>query len=158
MLLAICGCSRTGGDVPVSQRAIGELLAERFTVGRLAGQAAWQSCVVQDTTMVVPRAQCGKPLAQQPRRSKRIQSLARDLHRIVGADSTPLYLRAGALLELSAGAASQNAIERAVNSLEHARRVAPRDPEILNDLAVAYLELGQHDQRLESMLRALDTI
>ncbi|HET7372786.1 MAG TPA: tetratricopeptide repeat protein, partial [Gemmatimonadaceae bacterium] len=158
MLLAICGCRRTAGDAPISQRAIGELLADRFTIGRLAGQTAWQSCVVQDTATVVPRARCGKPLAQQPRRSGRIQSLARELHRLTGTDSTPLYLRAGALLELSAGAASPNAIDRAVMSLEHARRVAPRDPEVLNDLAVAYLELGQHDQRLESMLHALDAV
>jgi CHAT domain-containing protein len=42
--------------------------------------------------------------------------------------------------------------------LERARRAAPEDAAVLNDLAVAYLELGERDQQLMPMLRALDAI
>jgi CHAT domain-containing protein len=49
-------------------------------------------------------------------------------------------------------------VDRAVESLESARRAAPEDVAVLNDLAVAYLELGERDQQLMPMLRALDVI
>jgi CHAT domain-containing protein len=75
-----------------------------------------------------------------------------------GQDSSPSYRRAAALFELRTADTSTRGISRAIRSLEGARRLAPHDPTVLNDLAVAYLELGQRDQRLEPMLRALDAI
>ena len=158
LLLAISGCRRTEPDVQLAQRSLDLLLADRFTIGRLARQTAWHACVPVDTALLVDRARCGDPLLQGTRSFERIETLASDLHRIAGQDSTPHYLRAAALVELRTGTLSPNGVSRAVASLERARRAAPRDPEILNDLAVAYLELGQRDQRLESVLRALDAV
>lgn len=134
------------------------MLGERYTVGRLAHQSAWAACVLTDTAAVVPRTRCGTPLEQDTKRSARIEGLTTDLGRLARRDSTPLYLHAAALVELATGADSPGRAARAVMSLERARRLAPHDSEILNDLAVAYLEQGQRDQHLESMLRALDAI
>jgi CHAT domain-containing protein/Flp pilus assembly protein TadD len=158
LLLAIGGCRHAVDDRSISQRSINVLLADRFTAGRLAQQTAWARCVLADTDSVVPHTRCGEPPKQDTKRWDRIGGLASELGRIGRRDSTPLYLRAAALVELSAGAASPSRVAHAVTSLERARRLAPNDPEILNDLAVAYLELGQADQRLETMLRALDAI
>lgn len=134
------------------------LLADRFTVGRLAHQTTWQRCILVDTATVVPRARCGEPLTEGTKRRTRLETIGRDLRRIAGSDSTPLYLRAAALLDLRWHETSPNGIDRAVVSLEHARRVDSNNADILNDLAVAYLERGQRDQQLEPMLRALDAV
>ena len=158
LLLATCGCARTVADRSIPQRSIDVMLAERFTAGRLAGQIAWQRCLLTDTTTVVPRSRCGEPLSPGTRRADRIDRLALDLRRIAAVDSTPLYMRAGALFELRTADGSPTGIGRAIASLGRAHRLDPGNAETLNDLAVAYLELGQRDQRLESMLRALDAI
>ena len=151
-------CRRTTGDSSTSQHTIDVLVTERFIAGRLAQQTAWQGCVLADSTAVVPRVRCGEPLAAGTKQFDRIEQLARNLNRIAGRGATSLDLRAAALVELRTGGTSPNGIGRAVMSLERARRLDPHDPKILNDLAVAYLELSQSDQQLESMLRALDAI
>ena len=155
--LGIYGCRPTAHDDRLSQRSIDVLLADRFTVGRLARQTAWQPCVVVDT-MLVPHARCGAPLTPGTKQFVRIESVARELHQSSGLDPTSLYLRAGALLELRSRETSPKRIDGAVSLLERARRVDPLNPEILNDLAVAYLERGQRDQQLDPMLRALDAV
>jgi CHAT domain-containing protein/Flp pilus assembly protein TadD len=157
-LVALCGCRAAAGDTPMSQRWIDVLLAERFTVGRLARQTVWQPCVDTDTTALVPRARCGEPLTQGTKQFARIETVARDLRRIAGLDSTIQYFRAAALLELRSHDTSLNRVDAAIAALERARRVAPRNFEILNDLAVAYLERGARDQQLDPMLRALDVM
>src|SRR5262249_1093964 len=156
-LLAICACGRTTGGPSTSQRTIDALIAERFTPGRLAHQTAWQECRVRDTTALVPRARCGELVAATSKSLERIEQRLLDLSR-AGQDSSPSYRRAAALYELRTADTSTRGISRAIRSLEGARRLAPNDPAVLNDLAVGYLDLGQRDQRLESMLRALDAI
>jgi CHAT domain-containing protein/Flp pilus assembly protein TadD len=156
-LLAFAACRSATGDSGTAQRTIDELIAERYTAGRFAQQTAWQRCVPTDTTGLIPRARCGEPLAPGTKQFRRIAELGPELQRSAGRESAPVHLRAEALDELRT-ATSAIPIKRAIAALERARGLAPHDAKILNDLAVAYLELGQNDQRLESMLRALDAI
>jgi CHAT domain-containing protein/tetratricopeptide (TPR) repeat protein len=50
------------------------------------------------------------------------------------------------------------AARRAVHSLQRARRGAPRNDSILDELAVAYATLAERTQELEPMLHALDAV
>ena len=155
--LAALACRQETKDAAVARRLVNMLSADRYTVGRLARNYSWQRCVVADTTTLVPRAQCGERIDPAGEQFTRIEAAARDLRRVRGANPSPETLHSQALLNLRL-AQVPSATDSAVASLERARRARPQSAEVLNDLAVAYLELGQRDQDLEPMLRALDAV
>ncbi len=154
LLLAGCGGDLTGSSA--SSHLTDMLLSERFTAGRLAGQVVWEPCTVVGSDSLIPRTSCGRsPRAEDTLRSKRIDDAVRAAG---GSRSSVTTRRAWALLDLRSGNEIASHFDRAVDSLEQALRLAPDDPVALNDLAVAYLELGERDQQLVPMLRALDAI
>jgi len=158
LLLVLPGCSAAPQEATASIRLTKTLLRERFTVGRLAGQKVWQPCATVDSSALVPRTDCARSPQPGTRRFERITDAAQAARREFQSDSSATTLRAGALLDLRWSDASPAGLDRAVESLERARRLAPEDIVVLNDLAVAYLQLGERDQRLMPMLRALDVI
>jgi CHAT domain-containing protein len=155
LLLVLAGLSRYSS---ASERLTNTLLRERFTVGRLAGQKVWERCAVVDSGSLIPRTSCGHSLLEDTHQSTRVDAAERDASSELQSDSSTTVLRAGALLSLRSGSATPPRLDLAVDWLERARLLAPNDPVVLNDLAVAYLELGERDQQLVPMLRALDMI
>lgn len=130
------------------------LLSERFTMGRLSGQQAWQRCEPEPGEALVPRVHCAAAsLPRGTRHYRRLSNAATELRLRSAGDSTAL-LRAFALWKLRKG----DDLNGAVTTLERAAARSPRDARVLNDLAVAYLEQGARDQALEPMLRALDAV
>lgn len=144
-------------DALASERLTNTLVRERFTSGRLAGQLAWQPCITADTAALVPDMKCSGSPQPGTHRFVRIDAAGRAARQLHSA-SSPAALRAGAILGLRWADMTPEAVDRAVESLERARRTAPDDVAVLNDLAVAYLEVGERDQELVPMLRALDAI
>lgn len=138
-------------DATAARRLAGALLVERFTTGRLTGQAAWQPCTPVDTAALVPRVRCGQPLDPRSRRARGIRGLARP-------DSSAAGMRAAALLELRFADTLTQPLERAAAALEQAHHLDPHDSGTLNELAVARLAVAERTQRLAPMLRALDAI
>lgn len=128
----------------------------RFTSGRLAKQP-WRPCRATDTTLLVPRSQCSEPIAASTPGLDAYRRGVLAVRREQVRDSSVATLYAMALLNLRAQD-SRSALDRAVASLEQARAQAPNDAGILNDLAVAYLAVGERDQALMPMLRALDVV
>lgn len=141
-----------------SRRLTNALLHERFTTGQLAGQEAWEPCALTDADSLVPRSRCGRPPQADTTRARRIRDARRAARDEIRRASSATTLRAGALLDLRSANAAPARLDSAVARLEMARRRKPRSPVILNDLAVAYLELAERDQQLMPMLRALDAI
>ena len=156
-LLVVNACRPETDDQKAARRAIDAVLAERFTLARLTNQSSWQPCDAPDTVLVVVRVRCGQSPPPGTAQFDRLASATR-LFRIARTDSTPLTLRAGALLELRWHSSSPGAIDRAIASLERARRRDSTGAVVLNDLAVSYLEKGQRDQDLQPMIRALDAV
>ena len=156
LLLALAACGADRGEAAPGHDPLGLLLEYRFTAGRLAGQETWQPCVPADTAALVPRSTCQTGPPPKSRRSGRLSAAEREAQRLLRADTTPATLHAAALFELRGHRANPPALGRAVAALERAHRLAPDDAGILNDLAVAYLELGEREQRLTPMLQALD--
>ena len=70
--------------------------------------------------------------------------------------ASSLRFRGDALLELRL--ADSASLNRAVERLEQASRLSPDNAGILNELAVAYLALGEQTQQLTPTLRALDAV
>lgn len=156
--LVFIGVHSDSNQATASGRLTNLLLQERFTVGRLAGQAEWQPCVPVDSTALVPRLDCGESPRLGSPPFEQIFEAARAARTEIRSDTTVLGIRAGALLDLRWRDVAPSRLDRAVASLERARRLAPADVVVLNDLAVAYLEMGERDQQLMPMLRALDAI
>ncbi|MFL5538345.1 MAG: tetratricopeptide repeat protein, partial [Longimicrobiaceae bacterium] len=143
-LLALAGCRAQPGD---GSELLEVLLGERFTAGRVSGASGWAPCTVTDSAGIVPRLVCGDVPAPGTPRFERLAAAARRAGR-EPTDSTPTALRSMALLDLRWRASSPAGVERAIETLERAARRAPRDPAVLNDLAVAYLAQGERDQQL----------
>ncbi|MBW3655919.1 MAG: hypothetical protein KY444_07415, partial [Gemmatimonadetes bacterium] len=156
-MAAFSWCSAAADDAIASERLASTLLRERFTSGRLAGQHAWQPCTTVDFAALVPDMRCSGSPVPGTRSFDRIEAAGRTARQLRSA-SSPAAIRAGALLDLRWLDVTPSGVDRAVESLERARRAAPDDVANLNDLAVAYLELGERDQQLMPMLRALDAI
>jgi CHAT domain-containing protein len=157
LVAAFSWFSAAPDDALASERLTKTLVRERFTSGRLASQHAWQPCIAVDTAALVPDMRCSGSPRPGTRLFKRIDAAGRATRQLRSA-SSPAAIRAGALLDLRWLDVTPAGVDRAVESLERARRAAPDDVAVLNDLAVAYLELGERDQQLMPMLRALDAI
>jgi CHAT domain-containing protein len=151
----LAGLSRRSS---ASEQLVNTLLRERFTVGRLAGQKTWEPCSATDGDSLIPRTSCGRSPPEDTLQAGRVDAAERDARPELQSDSSARILRIGALLDLRSGNEVPAHLERAAGSLERARRLAPDDVVVLNDLAVALLEQGERDQQLMPMLRALDVI
>lgn len=106
----------------------------------------------------VPRERCPGADQPSPDAVARMTGLAADAARLLAADSTAEALYAVGLIELSSHARSSAALDRAVSLLEKARERDGRDADLLNDLGAAYSAVGERDQALVPMLRALDAV
>jgi len=150
--LAVAGVERAPyrARSPHALRAV--LLDERFTEGRWTEQTAWSRCVSVPGGTLVPRTICGKPLVRGSRRFARLDAAFRELRGGSAPGDTSAREHVSALWSMR----RQQDPGRAVGELRRASERSPRDPSILNDLAVAYLALGARDQSLDPMLRALD--
>jgi CHAT domain-containing protein len=157
LLMLGYGYAARGNSSPI-ERLVSTLEAERYTTGRLTGQRAWQACVPLDTTLIVPRVRCGPRLELGSRRVRRIEKAARQARSAARPATSTIQLRADALLELRFADTTLAASNRAVEHLEHALRLTPGDAGILNELAVAWLAIGEHTQELGPMVRALDAV
>jgi CHAT domain-containing protein len=141
-----------------ADRAIAGAVAERVTAGRLAAQLRWHPCEEDGHAALVVRSRCGRI---PPPGSKAYQRLARTAGKArvrLRSDTSAAARHALALTALRWHEAAPVELDRAVTTLDQARRAKPNDPDILNDLAVAYLAVGERDQQLRPMLRALDTV
>jgi CHAT domain-containing protein/Flp pilus assembly protein TadD len=132
------------------------LFNTRFTQGRLADQA-WHACAVGDSS-AAPVSRCGTPQVGSDDIVERVSVLAEEVTRVSATDSSAETLHAAALIELRTSTDARGALDRAIGLLERANAAAPNDAALLNDLAVAYLELGERHQLLIPLLRALETI
>ena len=159
LAVALSGCGAEAAEPAASARLVSTLLGERFTAGRLAGQDAWQSCEAPaDPFALIPLPACGERLRPGTERFDSIAAAARDVEDAGGDAASPGTLRAKALLDLRWHGRDTTYLSRSIEALELARRPAPDDPVVLNDLAVAYLELGGRRQELVPMLQALDAV
>lgn len=157
LVLLLASDARSDRAAPLEGNPLGTLLGERFTMGRLAGQQAWQPCRPAGASELVPRVRCGEPLQPGTPRFLRVARAEQSAGSALRSGSSPAVLRLSALFKLRWQTLPPN-LDSAVTSLEQARRLAPRDPAILNDLAVALLALGERKQELMPMLRALDAV
>ncbi len=150
----VTACAR-GREAPPAAltRALQE---ERFTVGRLVGQTAWNACAVTDSTTLVVRTACVTETAPGTRRARRLDQALERAREWITTDTSAAALHASALVDLRYRQGSPAALDRAVRSLERALHQTPRDAALLNDLAVASIALAERDQQLRPMLRALD--
>jgi len=155
LLLAGCGPDR---HAPVDARSVTALFDERFTAGRLAAQTEWHACAAEDRSVLVVRSRCSPALKWGSPGYERLADATADARSRLGSDSSSSALHARALLELRWHEGRPERLDRAVDTLQAARRALPRDPDVLNDLAVAYLAVGERDGRLRPVLRALETV
>jgi len=154
-LMAVVGCGARASPAEEAAGLLHVLLGERFTVGRASGATAWAPCSVIDSVGIIPRLTCGEELKPGSERFERLAAAERRVRPDL-AESNPADLRVMALLDLRWRESSPAAVERAVQAMEHAARLAPDDPAVLNDLSLAYLAKAERDQQLAPMLRALD--
>jgi CHAT domain-containing protein len=141
-----------------SEHLVNVLRGERFTTGRLAAQTKWRPCVAVEAIALIPRMRCGPPIQPHTRRFRRIANAHREVLRARPPDSSIAVLRGTALVELQFADTKFPALNRAAASLQQAHQLAPGDAGVLNDLAVAYLAMGERTQQLTPMLRALDAV
>jgi tetratricopeptide (TPR) repeat protein len=137
--------------LPLLRRIQSELLTDRFTAGRLIGQT-WRSCAAPDTALLIARTRCADRLGLDD--ALKLAALGRMIDAETQAPRSS-RLHATALVQLRTG---DSALTAAVSSLELARQSAPDDARVLNDLAVAYLEVATRDQQFLPLLEALDAV
>jgi CHAT domain-containing protein len=146
------------GNAAGNPRVVDGLLSHRFTSGRLAAQTVWQRCTVADSAALAPRSSCGAALRTDTWHFERLTRAARQVHHAVQRDSSPAALHRVALLELRLDGGTAAALDRAAAAQEGARRRAPANAAVLNDLAVIHLARGERNQHLMPMLQALDAV
>jgi CHAT domain-containing protein len=148
--LASCGRLADGANVSRLDRT---LFGERFSIGRLAGEANWQPC--SDT--IAARSACAPP----PTSVKTFQHLAseaRSFRQQLDSDSSLQALHSAALLSLRLRDSISTGLDDAARFLDRASRIAPASVAVLNDLAVVQLQLGEREQRVGLFLSALDVL
>lgn len=135
-----------------------DLLRQRFTTGRLAGQQAWATCSTADTSAALPAPRCGLQLRAGTREFARLSRLTTATLQTAGSRQPAGAPWVQGLLELRHFEGRASRPEAAVRLLEQARRDHPASAAVLNDLAVAYLALAERTQDLRALLRALDCL
>jgi len=152
-LLAGCRAESANGATR-SSRVVREILADRFSLGRLAGQTAWRACTRADS---LTGFACAPPQGSSDT-FRRLASASRQAKQRLDSDSTIDALREAALLSLRLRDSVKTGLDDAARLLARARRSSPKNPTLLNDFAVVQLELGERDQTVKPYLAALDAI
>jgi CHAT domain-containing protein len=152
-LLAGCGTESANGATR-SSRITREILADRFAIGRLAGQTDWRACARADSSATLT---CSS-LSTTTKAFNRLASASRAAKQRLDSDSSVDALRDAALLSLRLRDSVKTGLDDAARLLARARRVAPKNATILNDFAVVQLEIGERDQTVRPYLTALDAI
>ena len=154
-LVLLLACRGTRDDASVAQQLERALVRDRFMAAALAGEANWHPCDTIDGTTLITRERCREVPAA---RSKSLEDMTRAARRWARSDSTPRALHVKGLLALQSAEGNPRGIDRAVEALEQATRLAPHDAAFLNSLAAAYVAVAERDQQLLPMLKALDAI
>ncbi len=157
-LVLLLACRGTRGDASGAQQLERALLRDRFMAAPLAGEANWHPCDTSDGTAPITRERCGQAPAARSKSLEHIGGTRGAARRWLQSDSTPRALHAKGLLALRWLEENPRGIDRAVEALERASRLAPNNAGFLNDLAAAYVALAERDQQLLPMLKALDAI
>ena len=157
-LVLLLACRATRDDATGAQQLERALVRDRFMAAALAGEANWHPCDASDSTALIARQRCGESRAARSNSLRRIAGTANAARRWLQSDSTPRALHAHGLLALRSLDGNPRAIDRAVEALERASRLAPKNAAFLNDLAAAYVAVAERDQQLLPMLEALDAI
>ena len=157
-LVLLLACRATRDNASGAQQLERALLRDRFMAAALAGEANWHPCDTSDGSALITRERCGQAPAARSKSLENIAGSASAARRWLRSDSTPRVLHANGLLALRSLEGNPRGIDRAVEALERASRLAPNNAGFLNDLAAAYVALAERDQQLLPMLKALDAI
>jgi len=157
-LVLLLACRATRDDASGAQQLERALVRDRFMAAALAGEADWHPCDTGDGTALIPRERCGQAAPARFRSLEDVNVTVRAARRWLQSDSTPRALHANGLLALRGLEDNPRVIDRAVEALERASRLAPTNARFLNDLAAGYVALAERDQQLLPLLKALDTI
>ena len=157
-LVLLLACRATRDDASGAEQLERALVGDRFMAAVLAGEANWHPCDTSDAAALITRERCGQPPAARSKSLERIAGTASAARRWLGSDSTSRQLHATGLLALRSVEGNPRGIDRAVEALERASRLAPSNAGFLNDLAAAYVAEAERDQQLLPMLKALDAI
>ena len=157
-LVLLLTCRGTQDDAFSAQQLERALVRDRFMAAALAGDANWHPCDTSDAKALITRERCGQAPAARSKSLEHINVTVRGARRWLQSDSTPRALRATGLLALRSLETNPRSIDRAVEALERASRLAPKNASVLNDLAAGYVALAERDQQLLPMLKALDAI
>ena len=157
-LVLLLACRATRDDASGAQQLERALLRDRFMAAALAGEANWHPCDTSDGTALITRERCRQAPAARSRSLEQIEGTASAARRWLRSDSTPRALHTKGLFALRYLEGNPTGIDRAVEGLERASRLAPNNAGFLNDLAAAYVALAERDQHLLPMLKALDAI
>ncbi len=148
LLPVVIGCgAESANGATRSSRITREILADRFAMGRLAGATAWRACARADS---VAGFNCPPPSSS--REFNHLAAASRAARQRLDSDSSVDALREAALLSLRLRDSVKTGLDEAARLLARARRVAPKNPTILNDFAVVQLELGERDQTVRPYL------
>ena len=156
-LVLLLACRATRDDASAAQQLESALLRDRFMAAALAGEVNWHPCDTSDRRSLITRERCGEPPAARFKSLERINVTVRGVRSWLQSDSAPRALHANGVIALRSEN-SPRSIDRAVEALESASRLAPTNARFLNDLAAGYVALAERDQQLLPMLEALDAI
>jgi len=154
-LASLTGCGRRETS---ERRLESAVLRQRFTISRFAGQSSWSPCTVADSAAAIPRVHCAGSPSPGTQHFDELSRAIRESRSWLLSASTPHALRLRALADLPWIDSDPAAPDRLVSTLDRAAASAPNDAIVLNDLAAAYLTLGEKQQRLRPMLAALDAV
>jgi hypothetical protein len=139
ILLILSGCGNVSFDSLSTSRYKQLLLSARFMSARLAGQDVWSPCRTTDTSGFIPRTSCGEPPSAGSRRFQRIARAAERNRVRLLQDTSFFALHTRGIADLFWQESTALSLEHALENLERASRLAPRDARVLNDLAAAYV-------------------
>jgi len=157
-LFLLLACRSTRDDASGAPQLERALVRDRFMAAALAGEANWYPCDTSDGTALITRERCGQAPAARSKSLRDISATVRGALHSLQSDSTSRALHANGLIALQSLENNPRSIDRAVEALEGASRLEPKNARFLNDLAAGYVALAERDQQLLPMLEALDAI
>ena len=157
-LVLVLACRATRDDASDAQQLEHALVRDRFMAVALAGEAAWHPCDTSDGRALITRERCGQAAAARSKGLEHMNVTVRGARRWLQSESSPRALHANGLIALQSLENNPRSIDRAVEALEGASRLAPKNATFLNDLAAGYVAQAERDQQLLPMLKALDAI
>ena len=157
-LVLFLACRSTRDDASGAQQLERALVRDRFMAAALAGEANWYPCDTSDGTTLITRERCGQAAAARSKSLRDMSATVRGALHSLQSDSTPRALHANGLIALQSRESNPRSIDRAVEALEGASRLEPKNAAFLNDLAAGYVALAERDQQLLPMLKGLDAI